>query len=207
MAHKPDSITAKSSGKTFTPHPEGQFVAVCCDVIDFGEKVEEFVGTPAKLSHKCGLVFRTGELGEDGKPIDVMREFTVSMNDKANLRKFLEAWRAKSYTEEQAQEGAPLDKLVGVGCLLTIEHKTSGAGRTYANVIGISPIPKQMASYALPSCVDYERPEYLTKRKDEYAEEARAFRATINAPKSGRSDDHAFNDFPEAQDGDDDLPF
>lgn len=205
MAHKPDSITAKSSGKSFTPHPEGQFVAVCCDVIDFGEKVEEFPGMPAKLSHKCGIVFRTGELGGDGKPIDVVREFTVSMNDKANLRKFLEAWRAKSYTDDQAEEGAPLEKLAGKGALVTIEHKTSGAGRTYANLIGISPIPKQMASIALPATGDYERPDYLLKRKEEYAEEAKRFRATVNAPKSTRNDD--YEGFPEDTGSDDDLPF
>ena len=82
----------------FLPHPEGQFVAVCCDVIDLGEKVDDYPGTPPKLSPKCALVFRTGEKNADtSEAIDIAQEYTVSMGEKANLRKALESWRGKPY--------------------------------------------------------------------------------------------------------------
>ena len=44
-------------------------------VIDLGEKVEAFPGMPEKLTHKCALVFRTGEINADtGELIDVAQE-------------------------------------------------------------------------------------------------------------------------------------
>ena len=63
-----------------------------------------------------------------------------------------------------------------------------------------------MAAITLPATGDYERPDYLLKRKEEYAEEAKRFRATVNAPKSTRHDD--YEGFPEDTGSDEDnLPF
>lgn len=202
--HTPDMVVAKNTGGKFVSHSAGQFAARCVDVVDFGDKVEQFPGNPERLVHKVGIVFRTGEVNPDtNEYIDVMREFTVSMGDKANLRRFLEDWRGKSYTNDEVEQGAPLHKLVGVSCLITVEHKTSGSGRTYANIKGIAPLPKQMAA-AAPATDGYTRPEYLTERKKAYAEEAKKYRAKVNAPSSHPMDD-GFDGFPPA--ADDDLPF
>lgn len=208
MAHKPDEVVAKNEGGSFQSHPKGQFAARCVDVIDFGEKREDAYGdTPERLTHKCGLVFRTGETNaETSEYIDIAREFTVSMHEKANLRAFLEAWRGKTYSDEEVADGAPLHKLVGVPCLITVEHRKSGKGRTYANVKGISPLPKQMAA-AAPSADGYERPEYLTERKAAYAEESKKYRARVNAPSSKHTGPENFDDFPVGTSDDSDLPF
>lgn len=205
MAHQPDVVVAKNTDKKFTPHPEGQFAAVCVDVVDFGEKTEQFADKPERLVSKVGIVFRTGEVDpETGNLIDILKEFTVSMGEKANLRKFLEAWRGKSYSDEEAEQGAPLHKLVGQVALLTVEHKPSSKGRIYANINSVSGLPKVMHP-AAPKPDGYTRPEYITARKKEYAEEAAKFRARIGAP-AGKVD-ASFSDFPEEMAGDDDLPF
>lgn len=169
------------------------------DAIDLGDRVEEFTGKPKKLVHKCALVFRTGEKNEDtGDYIDISREFTVSMGDLANLRKFLEQWRGRPYTPEQIGAGVPLHKMAGNYGLLTIAHKTSGNGRTYANITACVGVPKQMATGLPDYAKGYQRADFWQERKEEYAKVAKAFRAEAGAP----SDD----DYP-APDDVDSLPF
>lgn len=194
----PDTLVAKGSDAKFKSHPEGQYVAQCVDAIDLGERVEEFAGKPKRLVHKCAMVFRTGEKNEDtGDFIDLSREFTVSMGDLANLRKFLEQWRGKPYTADQIAAGVPLHKLAGNYGLLTVAQKTSGNGRVYANITACVGVPRQMAK-ELPSHVEgYTRAAWWQERKDAYAAEAKQFRAEHAAP----SDD----DYP-APDADE-LPF
>lgn len=201
-----DTLTATASDAKFSPHPEGQFAARCVDVVDLGEKVEQYPGFPQRLSHKCLLIFRTGQTNADtGEIIDIAKEFTVSMGEKANLRKFLEDWRGKSYQAAQIEQGVPLHKLTGQPALITVEHKTSGKGRTYANVKGITPLPPQMA-VAAPSAEGYTRAEYIEERKKTYAQESRAFRKAAAAPPSDPSemDD---SDYNAATADDSDLPF
>jgi len=163
-----DNVIARDGGKKFTPHPEGQFAAVCTDVIDLGERVKEFPGTPPKITPTVALVFETGEVNEDGKAHTVAKEFNVSMNEKAALRQFLEAWRGKSYSEAEARAGVPLGKLAGHAALVSVEHRTSAGGRTYATFRTIAPLPKAMAAPELPA---YTRADYWAERKAEYAEE------------------------------------
>jgi hypothetical protein len=198
-----DQVTAKDSGVKFTPHPEGQFVAVCRDVINLGERVEQFQNKPPRIVEKCAIVFQTGEKNPDtGELHIVSAEFTVSMNEKAGLRLLLEAWRGKSYTEEQAEEGVPVHKLEGQAALVSVEHKKSSGGRLYAKIKTIAGLPKGLTA---PALNDYTRAEFWTKRKEEYASEVSKFRE-MHAPLKPR--DTSFEDFPEALDAeDDDLPF
>ena len=201
-----DQITATNSDAKFAPHPEGQYPARCVDVVDLGEKVEQYPGYPQRLSHKCMLIFRTGEQNlETGDFIDIGKEFTVSMGEKANLRKALEDWRGKSYTPAQVDEGVPLHKLTGQPALITVEHKTSGKGRTYANLKTIAPLPKQMSESA-PSADGYQRAEYIEERKKAYAQESKAFRKAAAAPSMPGDDEDYPGQSPE-DDDDSSLPF
>jgi len=198
-----DTITARGSESKFKAHGEGQFVGQCVDTIDLGEKVQDFPGTPSYLAQTCALVLRTGERNDEtGEYIDIAREFTVSMGEKANLRKFLEQWRGKPYTKEQIEAGVPLDKLTGNFGLLTVAHRTSGKGRTYANITACVGIPKQMLT-ATKVYTDYVRADYWATRKAEYAAAAAAFKG--EQTKGGED----FDDFPAPlkDDEDDGLPF
>ena len=99
-------------------------------------------------------------------------------------------------------QGVPLHKLTGQAALITVEHKTSQKGRTYANVKGITPLPPQMA-VAAPSAEGYSRAEYIEERKKAYAQESRTFREAANAPPA---EGESFEDYTQDQ-PDDDLPF
>lgn len=197
----PDHVTARDSATQFTPHPEGQFGMVCVDCIDLGERVKRFKAEKPYLAFCVSLVFQSGEENDDGKLHEINREFTVSMGKKANLRAFLESWRGKSYTEEQAREGVPLHKLVGQAALVSVEHKANADGsRVYANIRSISPLPKGMVAPTLPA---YERPPYFATRAAKYAEEVEAYRASMGVHGGGADADYPA---PFDESGDD-LPF
>lgn len=192
-----DSIIL-TEGARFAPHPEGTVAARCVDVIDLGEKVETFPGSAPKVVKKCALVFRTGEKREDGEFYEVSVEFTQSIGPKSGLRAFAERWRGKAYTSE-ALRRFDLANMEGQPALITVEHKTSGAGRVYAKIASISPVPKGLT---IPDTGAYARPEYWRQRMDQYREEVARFRwqesqAHPSAPVP--HDDHA--------EADDDLPF
>jgi hypothetical protein len=197
-----DAVTAKALDAKFKAHPGGQYVGQTVDVIDLGEKVQDYPGTVPYLAPTCAIVFRTGERNEEiGEYIDIAREFTVSMGDKSNLKKFLEQWRGREYTKEQIDAGVPLDKLTGNHALLTVAHRISAKKRTYANITACVGIPKQMAA-TVTSYPDYKRADYWQEKKKGYADEAAKFRASYVAQPL--PDD----ELPGALlDEDDDLPF
>ena len=197
----PDTITAKMSDAKYAPHESGQYTAQCVDCIDLGQKVQDFPGSTTKLAQVCALVFRTGERNEEtGEYIDPSKEFTVSMNKKANLRIFLEQWRGKAYTDEQVEAGIPLHKLAGNHALLTISQKASRNGRTYASIVACVGLPKELVGRA-QTYTDYVRAEYWAKKRAEYATAA----ATFKSQQPADVDD---SDYPAPfTDEDDSLPF
>ena len=198
-----DVITAKASDAKFKSHQEGQYVAQCVDTIDLGDNVEQYQDQPARLAHKCALVFRTGERNDEtGEFIDVHKEFTVSMGEKANLRRFLEQWRGKPYTPEQAEAGVPLHKLTGNYGLVTVANQVSKKGRTYAVINACVGIPKQLQNATEDYTSGYTRAEFWQTKKADYAEAVRKYRAE-QAPPADVDD----LDESQAQEDADDLPF
>lgn len=201
-----DTITVKmdQNQKAFTPAPVGTHHAVCVDVIDLGETVEQYQNEAPRLTYKVALVFQTDEENPDtGKRYEPSIEFTASFGQKAKLRKMLGGWRGKPYSDEEALAGAPLHKLVGVNAMLSILHKTSKAERTYAVIDAIGSPMK-----GLPKIVPakYERSEHWAKRKEEYSAKVATFKGSQAAAGNHAED---FADFPAAlqDDGDSSLPF
>lgn len=200
-----DVVTVKDESPAYTNCPEGVHVAVCVDVIDLGERVESFQGKPPKIVHKLALVYQADEINPDtGKRFELSVEKTVSFGEKAGLRKWLEAWRGKPYTAEQAKAGVLLHKMEGAAGLITVAHQQSQQGRTYAKLTNISPLPKGTVAIKADG---YARAEFWTKRREEYAAEVAKFRAAHVPARVGTgSGDEPPPYVPPAEDGDD-LPF
>ncbi len=182
-----DTIVAKGSPSVVKiKPPEGSHQAVLVDVIDLGMQDHSYMGESKGKVHKCALVWQIDETNpETGGRFELSKEFTVSMGEKANLRKFLGAWRGKSYSDQEAADGAPLHKLEGVNGIMQIEHKQSKSNpdRTYTNIVSLVPLMKGTPKIAPEK---YTRAEFW---KDQIA--------TLNG-----------NNLPAAlQDEDDDLPF
>lgn len=164
-----------SAGGDFEVAPEGTFLARCYKMVDIGTQTEtgQFGTKEARKVYLYWELLQTvdGEkvFMDDGKTLfSIFNNYTLSMHKKANLRKHLDSWRGKKFTEEEAAE-FEITKLLGVGCLIQISHSTSKDGaKTYANVDAIM----------------------NTKKKVEGVEEIVSF--NIEAP-----DTDVFNDLPE----------
>jgi hypothetical protein len=143
-------IYAKA-GANFTPAPAGSHASVCVDVVDLGNITVEYSGK-AKTQHKIRIVWQIEELRDDGNPFSLRKQYTLSLHEKSSLRKDLESWRGRSFTEDELR-GFDVEVLIGKGALLSVIHKDSN-GTTYANVTGVMKLPKGMAA---PTPVSYVR--------------------------------------------------
>jgi hypothetical protein len=153
-AGQKDSITvpiiAKASGdsSSFTPAPEGVHQAVCVDVIDKGLIKSTFLdkaGNP-KMQHKIAIAWQIDELRDDGKRFVIYKRYTLSLNEKATLRKDLESWRGKAFTRDE-EMGFDVETIKGANCLLNLQHHTVGE-KTYTNVMSVMPLMRNMAKIA-----------------------------------------------------------
>jgi hypothetical protein len=134
------AIVAKRSEKTFTPCPAGTHAAVCVDVVDLGYLESAF--TPGKKQHKISIVWQVEEAMENGKPFLVQNRYTLSLDEKANLRRDLESWRGKAFTDAELA-GFDVEAIIGTNCLLNVLHNEK-QGKVYANVKSVMPVIKGM---------------------------------------------------------------
>ncbi len=136
----PIMATAGDS-KTFTPAPAGVHQGVCVDIVDMGMLEVTWQGQ-IKQQHKIRVVWQIDEPMEDGRRFIVQKRYTLSLHEKANLRKELEAWRGRAFTDDELR-GFDLEKLIGVNCFLNVVHAHKD-GKTYANVASLMPLKKGM---------------------------------------------------------------
>ena len=130
-------VIASDTRKEWTPAPEGLHKAVCVDVIDLGVVDSQF-----GPRHKVRIVWQIGEISpDDHKRFEVRQMFTLSLNEKASLRKALETWRGKKFTTDELK-GFDLEKLLGANCQLQIIHNITDEGRTFSNVQAVIPLNK-----------------------------------------------------------------
>lgn len=142
-------IAREPEGKGFTPAPEGIHVAACCDVVDLGLADHGF-----GEKHYVELRWQIeDENPETGQRFVVRRRYTLSLSEKASLRKDLETWRGRKFTREELR-GFDLEVLVGKPCQVQVAHRLTDQGRTFANVTAVIPVGKGQKS---PGVVNYTR--------------------------------------------------
>lgn len=140
----------QGSAKEFIPCPSGTHQAVCVDVVDLGSMPTNF-GPKRKVK----IVWQINEPMENGNRFSVQSRYTASLNEKATLRRDLEAWRGRPFSEEELK-GFDIEKLLGANCLLSVVHVEKG-DQVYANVKSIAPLMKGMPKIA---------PENFTRAQD-----------------------------------------
>ena len=151
----PIIATAGSDSQTRTPAPEGAHQAVCVDVIDKGMvESKSFDGKPPKKQHKVTIAWQIDELRDDGKRHVIYRMYTLSLHEKATLRKDLESWRGKKFTRDE-EMGFDVETVIGANCIINVQHNPVG-DKVYANVASVMPLMKGMPKIA---AVGYVREE------------------------------------------------
>jgi hypothetical protein len=143
-------IYAEKKEGEFQSVKPGTYMARCYRMIELGTIKEEYNGEEKMLqkvmvSWELPTEKAIFDEAKGEEPYAVSKTYTLSMSEKANLRKDLESWRGKGFTEEEAKR-FDLTTLLGKSCLLSIIHKPSKSnpGRTYTVISSISPLVKGM---------------------------------------------------------------
>ena len=140
------SIIAKNTNTQRELIPAGTHLARCYQMIEIGTVKENIMGTEKVLTKvRVGweLPEEKRDFGKGEQPFSISKEYTLSMHEKSNLRKDLESWRGKGFSDKDA-EGFDITKLLGVPCMLNIIHREAKNGNVYDNIAGIMPVPKTM---------------------------------------------------------------
>lgn len=186
-----------SVGQQYQIPSEGSIQGVLAEVVDQGLIEVEWAGE-TKIQHKCLLTFEIDEW-KDGTEdrLIVSRQFTASLDERGNLRKFLQGWRGRSFTDEELK-AFDLDTLVGVNAILSLVHNTKN-GKTYCNIASASRLLKGMDKMEVSAAyVPYA--ERMARRN----ERVQAASASANEPPEHGTFDPGM---PPDDDGDNDIPF
>jgi hypothetical protein len=145
MARRPQTARALA--------PAGLHAAVCVDCQDLG-----LLQGAYGAKHKVRLVWQLETLDpEAGRRVEVARVYTLSLAERAALRKDLECWRGKKFSDQELDRGFDLEKVIGANCQVLVSHSMGDNATTYANVDSVLPAVKGAPKLA---------PEAFTRLKD-----------------------------------------
>ena len=217
----PMSFSAKGGNVEFKTVPSGSHIAICNIVADIGLQpgTTLFPKPKQQIFVRFEIPNERVQYEKDGRKFDLPATigmfFTASMHENANLRKQLEGWRGKMFTDAEA-EAFDVASILGKPCMLSVVEAVS-AGKTYANIKGISGIPRGVTVAAAENKLLYyaednrtmfeELPEWLRKKIDAQL---------TNKPEPAKAQDYtrgyvptpAFdNQYGDQGITDDDIPF
>jgi hypothetical protein len=142
-------------GGNFDPVPQGPHAAVCDMFVDLGlqETTGKFAG---KVQHKIYLRWQIPghrlSYEKDGAqiegPMTVGAKYTLSLHEKAALRKLLQSWRGRAFTEAELKQ-FDVTTILGKPCLLSVSHAPKDGGGVYANIDSAMRLPEGMPVPAL----------------------------------------------------------
>lgn len=164
------SVIVKNNGGDFEQLQPGTYQAVCKGVFDIGQQRQEYNGD-VKYVDQVIIVFEVDERmtieKHAGERFSMSGWYTKSLHEKAKLRKVLENWRGKAFTETEL-EGFDLEVLIGVNCMLSVTKSSSGK-----SIIGSISPPMKGSSKIVIENPFTEAPEWIQKliKKPEVSQE------------------------------------
>jgi len=136
----------KPDEKKFEKCPSGTYAAVCIGVFDLGMEKEVWEGKES-VKQKVLIAFEVDERIKSGdytgERFVLSKKYTFSSHEKATLRKHLESWRGKAFSDEEIA-GFDIEKIVGKSCYIQVMEKTSQTGKQYQIISSILPLPKNV---------------------------------------------------------------
>jgi hypothetical protein len=158
-------VAKDTGGGNFKRVPPGAYIGRCFSLIDLGTQTTsgQF---GEKSAHKMRIgweLFGEDEQGEPltidvhGKqmPLTISKSYTVSLHEKAALRRDLSAWRGRDFSEDEAR-GFDVVKLLGAYCMVNVTQSESN-GKTYSNVAGLTPLPGALKNAKPPGVHEFVR--------------------------------------------------
>lgn len=141
-----------NGGSNFKRVPSGAFIGRCYSLIDLGtQRSDGQFGI--KDQHKIQIRWELFGDDDDGNPLTVdvdgktmpmtiSKSYTVSLHEKAALRKDLASWRGKDFSDEEAK-AFDVSKLLGAYCMVSVTTSENN-GKTYSNVSGLTRLPSAL---------------------------------------------------------------
>ena len=190
MANVPniDIIVKDKGGASFAPLEAGSYRAICYGIVVTGTTyVQAFGSALTKIIFLWELPDERIEIDGEDKPRAISETYTLSLNDKSNMRHMLASWRGRDFTAEELQ-GFSLRKVLGAPCMVSTTIMQNKQGRDFAKVTSVTRLPKGMeapketenpmvmfdiTNDACPITLMSALPEWIQKRimeSDEYKE-------------------------------------
>ena len=118
-------IATDAGGSDFEQVPTGTHNAICYKLVDAGTSLNEYQGEISK-KHNVFIFWELPELRmADDRPMSINCQYTLSLNERAKLRQHLQAWRNKSFTEEELNS-FDLTKILGTTCKVDVGLTSGG---------------------------------------------------------------------------------
>jgi hypothetical protein len=137
------AINATNNGVRRELIPAGNYIARCYQMIEIGTVNEVILGKPVQLTKvrigwELPTELRVFDEAKGEQPLVISKEYTLSLNEKSNLRKMLASWRGKE------ARSFDITVLVGIPCMLNIIHKPKKSDPTsvFEEIGSISAMPK-----------------------------------------------------------------
>jgi hypothetical protein len=84
-----------------------------------------------------------------GEPMSISKNFTLSLAEKATMRKDLQAWRGRDFTPEELR-GFELKNVLGAWAMITASKAVGNNGKEYTNIVSINPVPVAIKKAGMP---------------------------------------------------------
>jgi len=118
-------IATDAGGSDFEQVPTGTHNAICYKLVDAGTSLNEYQGEISK-KHNVFIFWELPELRmADDRPMSINCQYTLSLNKLSKLRQHLQAWRNKSFTEEELNS-FDLTKILGTTCKVDVGLTSGG---------------------------------------------------------------------------------
>lgn len=143
-------LVAPKPVSNFKPVDAGSYSARIYSIVDLGTHEESYKGAEPKNVRKVRITWELPteikEWEKDGEkyeaPHVIGKEYSLSMGSKSNLRKHIELITT-TLSDEEAYS-FDVFSLIGTECLLSVAHKESKEGNTYAFINTVARLPKGM---------------------------------------------------------------
>ena len=133
--------------KDFEPVTEMIQPGILADIVDKGQVPNKF--KPGTTQHKCVFVWILAEEDSEGRNKRVFKSFTVSLHEKASLRKHVKELTGK----EVDGPSFDLDTLIGTKrmLVLSIEDAKEPGGKPFTKITATMPLKKGQTAPEIPA--------------------------------------------------------
>jgi hypothetical protein len=153
-------IAKDSGGQDFKRIPAGSYIARCYLLVDMGEQMTNGQ-YGEKIQHKIRFAWEVFGEEDDGtpltievdgqmKPMTIGKTYTLSLSEKAGLRKDLASWRGRDFNPEELA-GFDISDVINAYCMLNITTSEKD-GKKYTNIAAITPLPKEFKNMKPEAC-------------------------------------------------------